>query len=189
MPTTSQKLLTVDDFYRLYPDGRSEQGERFELIEGVVYRRESRDRHHRGCVLRLSTALSAAVQGRALVMVSDLIEPEETSAISPDIALLPLQPDFYDGWGIEGTDTLLVVEVSRTSLYYDRGPRSRIYARTGVADLWIAEVDRRMLEVRRAPGPLGYASIQRLGPDDLVSPLAFPDLSFRVETLVGRARS
>lgn len=50
------------------------------------------------------------------------------------------RPDFYRAEFALGTDTLLVIEVSDTTLRYDRDVKVPLYARHGVPEAWIVDV-------------------------------------------------
>jgi Uma2 family endonuclease len=67
---------------------------------------------------------------------------------------------------------LLVVEVSETSLAFDRGRKADIYARAGVPEYWVVDVRGASVEIRRDPGPAGYATTRVVRRDDAVLPLA-----------------
>ena len=82
------------------------------------------------------------------------------------------------------TDAALIVEVSDTTVSYDRRRKGSLYARAGVADYWIINLVRGQLEVYRNPipdasRPYGhrYASRTDLLPPAVVSPLALAGVS------------
>ena len=90
------------------------------------------------------------------------------------------------------SSALLIVEVSDTTLVYDRGRKASLYAMRGVADYWIVNVNDDQLEIRRDLGadlaqPLGYsyASLTVLQRGEIVVPLAAPHLSFSEADLLG----
>lgn len=89
------------------------------------------------------------------------------------------------------TTALLVVEISDSTLSIDRGRKAGIYARGGIADYWIVNVNSRQLEIRRRPvadptAPEGhrYDDITILGEADSASPLAAPQAVIRVADLL-----
>ncbi len=110
------------------------------------------------------------------LIVSDSSEPE------PDLAVVPGSARDY----VEQhpSSAALVVEVSDTSLEYDRTRKARIYAQAGLADYWIVNVVEGILEVHRDPTPSGYRSISRFRAGDAVSPLAAPGASVAVADLL-----
>jgi Uma2 family endonuclease len=80
-------------------------------------------------------------------------------------------------------DVLLLIEVSDSSLEYDRGEKATLFATAGIADYWIVNIPQRCVEVRRDPMGDTYAELRTYRPGDLIRPLAFPDLAFPVSLL------
>jgi Uma2 family endonuclease len=86
------------------------------------------------------------------------------------------------------TTALLLIEVSDTTLDFDRGDKARPYAENRIADYWIANYER-CVEVHREPrvdaaGVARYASIRRYGEAEAISPLAKPSAIIRVADLL-----
>ena len=89
------------------------------------------------------------------------------------------------------SNALLIIEVSDSTLRFDRSEKASLYARAGVEDYWILNVNQRNLEVRRAPradamAPYGfsYAALQTFEIGEVVSPRAAPDSSIAVSDLL-----
>jgi Uma2 family endonuclease len=61
--------------------------------------------------------------------------------------LLRPRPDFYKGTRPAPADVLLLLEVSDTSLWYDRSVKLRLYARAGIREYWIVDVIGDVVEV------------------------------------------
>ena len=89
------------------------------------------------------------------------------------------------------TSALSLVEVSETTLAYDRGRKGSLYAAAGIADYWIVNLVDRQLEVYRDPvadpnEPSGFRYNTRI---DFVSgqsatPLALPGMTIAVADLL-----
>ena len=73
--------------------------------------------------------------------LSQWSEPE------PDVVLLKPRPDFYRNEFASGADTLLVIEVSDSTLRYDRDVKVPLYARHGVPEVWIVDLQNDQLLV------------------------------------------
>ena len=80
-------------------------------------------------------------------------------------------------------DLSLVVEISDTTLRFDLRTKAAVYARTGIADYWVVDVNGRKLIVHREPKQGRYSSIVAYGADESVSPLAAPEHSVEVGSL------
>jgi Uma2 family endonuclease len=82
-------------------------------------------------------------------------------------------------------DLLLVVEVSDSTLTFDLGEKAAMYARAGVPDLWVIDVRGDRIVVHREPTTDGYASVQTIGRGMTIRPLAFPDVEFTADEILG----
>ncbi len=101
---------------------------------------------------------------------SPLILGQDTDP-EPDLAVVPGRP--RDSVG-HPTTADLVVEVADSSLAFDTNEKRLLYARSGVREYWVVDVNGRRLLVYRAPQGGDYATQQALGLADAVSPLAAP---------------
>ena len=117
----------------------------------------------------LNSWFDRRARGHALVSVQDPIRLPPHSEPEPDIALLRPRSDFYAGSHPGPEDVLLIVEVADTSLEYDRETKSPLYARAGIPELWIVDLDAESVEVFRGPE-------------------ALPDLILRVDEILGEER-
>ena len=72
-----------------------------------------------------------------------------------------------------------------SSLRLDRGLKLRVYAKSGVAEYWIVNLQARQVEVHRNPHDLGYATVDIAKPGDTIRFSAFPDCPFAVDELLG----
>jgi Uma2 family endonuclease len=82
-------------------------------------------------------------------------------------------------------DVLFVLEISDSSLRYDRDVKLPVYAAAGVAEVWIEDLPNRTLHVYREPEGRGYKTALQFRSDESVSPLAFPEIAFAVSALIG----
>jgi Uma2 family endonuclease len=103
-----------------------------------------------------------------------LLMPRHESEPQPDVILLERRDDFYAGALPEPTDVRLLVEVADSSLSYDRHTKVPLYARAGVAETWIVDVDHRRVDIYRGPSARGYRDVRTPGADERFAPLAFP---------------
>lgn len=154
---------------------------RLELLEGEVINMTPQRSRHATAVTLVQNALLAVfrvgfhVRTQLPLSLGDFSEPE------PDVAVVKGSPrdyrDAHPAWAV------LVVEVSETTLDYDRGRKRPVYARAGIPEYWILDVDSGTLEVYREPRADGYGQRQllRLGdvvtlPDGVTGAIAVSDL-------------
>jgi Uma2 family endonuclease len=132
--------ITVHDYHRMAEVGVLGPDARVELIEGEIIDMASIGKDHQSIVDQLNRMLVRAVGDDAIVRVQGSIRLSQWSEPEPDVVLLAPRADFYRGEFALGTDTLLVIEVSDTTLRYDRDVKVPLYARHGVPEVWIVDV-------------------------------------------------
>jgi len=177
--------FTVDEFHRMARAGIFAEDERVELIEGDIIEMTPIGPEHSACVDRLTEFFITQLRGRAIVRVQSPIRLGERSEPVPDLAVLRRREDFYRQNLPGPDDTLLVIEVSDTSLAYDQQVKIPLYGRSGIPEAWVVDLNGRTLTAYRQPHSQGYRQALTFGPDGAVAPLAFPDLALNVGWLLG----
>jgi Uma2 family endonuclease len=135
----------------------------------------------------MNSFLPLQVESKAIISVQDPIRLGEHSEPQPDLALLKLRPDFYAHEHPSPEDVFLVVEVMDSSASYDREVKVPLYARFGIPETWLVDVEQGLIEVYRSPSPEGYRQVRTLQRGERFSPQAFPQLSVTVDELLGSA--
>ena len=139
---------------------------------------------HGGKVNRLTSLVARlAADGRVIASVQSPLRFDPYNEPQPDLMLLRPRADFYESGHPTAADVLLLIEVADSSLAYDRGPKPALYARHGVAEVWIVDLPGHALEVCREPGPDEYASHQRLT-EGKATPALVPGLAIDIATLL-----
>lgn len=76
-------------------------------------------------------------------------------------------------------DTHLVIEMSDSTLNFDLKVKSQHYARTGIREYWVVDVDHDVLWIHRGPRRNGsYASVAPLGENKTVVCKSLPAVRF-----------
>ena len=140
---------TVDQV-RGFPD----DGNRYELVAGMLLVTPAPASDHQVVIVRLTSLLQAYVgdPGPAYVVTPGEIEVATSLHLEPDVLVFPsaFRP------GTKWTDISgwwLAVEVlSPSSRYYDRDYKVEAYLRVGVAEVWIVDLERRLVEVSGSDG-------------------------------------
>lgn len=181
-----RRRFTLEEYHRMAEVGILGEKERVELIEGEIVEMSPIGLLHAGTVDRIADVFARRLAGRAIVRVQGpILLAELASQPQPDVTLLMPQADFYTTKGPGVSDAFLVVEVMGTTVAYDRGVKLRLYARAGVAEVWLANVNTHRIEGYRRPGPEGYGESRVFQEDELLSIQAFPDVTFTVRELLG----
>ena len=148
-PDVSPRPFSVAEYHRMADAGILTEDDRVELLEGVIVLMSPQNEPHAHAIVVLTETLVLQVTGRYRVRpqlpltIGDRSEPE------PDLAVVPIPGPGASP--LNRRDALLVIEVASESLRKDRLLKSRIYARAGIPEYWIVNVDERCIEVSREP--------------------------------------
>ena len=139
---------------------------RVELIEGEIIDMPPSASPHAGILTRLHERLLLAVQGTATVRAQLALHLDDFSEPEPDVVLVKRRSDDYVRSHPTPSDVLLVIEVSQSSLRFDRKRKLPLYARHGIPEYWIVDVVKPVLHVFHSPQGERYlhgSSIPRPG--------------------------
>lgn len=170
----SDHPISVVEFLAMHESGEFVGLDRVELIEGrLIEKSLAGPRHIRSVnvltelsVLRASSVVEVSVQN------TDVIS--EFNAPEPDLTLLRRDRDVTTVPGVD--DILLIVEVSDSSVRFDRKVKLAIYAEAGVPEYWIVNIPEERIECYRDPVDGRYATVRLFRGDDDVDALLIPEL-------------
>jgi Uma2 family endonuclease len=180
----ARHLFTVDEYYKMAENGVLTEDSRVELIDGEIVDMPPIGHEHAGKVNRFTHQFNQLFGDFALVSIQNPVRLGRRAEPQPDVMVLRRRDDYYATAHPTPADVLLLVEVAESSLTYDRETKGPLYARAGIAEYWILNLVERQLEVYRKPTADGYADVAVLVPGDAVQPLAFPDVSIAVSSLL-----
>jgi Uma2 family endonuclease len=183
------RLFSVDEYYAMAQAGILQPDERTELLEGVIFCMAAMGSRHAARVTRFGYRLIAAFMGRALVRIQAPIHMGERSEPEPDIAVVRLRADDYEDAHPVPQDVYLLVEVSDSSLVFDRRRKLPLYAAAGIPELWIVDIQHQRVLVYRSPRGNRYEQETIVGRGGSLAPQAFSDVSLAVDDLLGPAAS
>jgi Uma2 family endonuclease len=179
------RRFTAAEYGQMIEAGVFGQDERLELIDGEIVEMSPIGDRHAACVRRLIAVLSRHFADRAIVDAQDPIVVDVAYAPQPDAALLRLRPDFYASGTPSAADCLVVIEVADTSAEYDRQVKVPRYARGGVAELWLIDLERDLVVVYRDPDGDSYQHVQVFRRGDTIRVHALPEPAVRVDDIIG----
>ena len=186
MLAPAKNRISVKEYNRMAETGVLDPNARVELIDGQIYFMSPIGPFHGGVTKYLSTVFFAAAQGRWIVSVQDPARLDDHSEPEPDIMLLKASADFYRHQHPRPEDVFLLVEISDSSLDKDRNIKLPAYARAGIAEVWIVDLNEQIIEVYRQPNFAGYGEKTILSLGDKPSPQSFPNALVDVAELLKR---
>jgi hypothetical protein len=148
-----QRKFTVHEYRRLIESGALLTTLRTELIEGWVADKMVRSAPHDSTIQRVGEAVQKRI-GTAWKLRTQLAATMDDAELEPDVAVVPGPVGRFDQAHPTPHDTVLLVEVSSTTLPVDARVKKRDYARNGIARYWIVNLIDRRIEVYDDPsGP------------------------------------
>lgn len=146
MASVGASKLTREDYRRL-----PEDDSRFQLIEGELYMSPSPNRYHQVISRNLLFLLMKHLETNPIGELYDApldVYLSEHNVFQPDLVFV--KRDHYDlltDAGVEGTPDFVVEILSPSNAHLDKTAKLRVYARTGVSELWIVDPETRSVQV------------------------------------------
>jgi Uma2 family endonuclease len=174
--------ITVEEYHRMAEEGLLAPDARVELIEGEIVDMPPIGSRHNAAVDQLAQLLHAEVGKQAIVRCQGSIRLDDFSEPQPDFAILVRREDFYRERHPTAADILLAIEVSDATLPYDLQTKAALYARHGVREVWVIDLEGETLHRFRGPQGAAYGEV-RVDEPTAVSPVSLPDTSIDVSLL------
>lgn len=177
--------FSVDEYDRMVSQGVFDDRRdcRMELIQGEIRETTPPNPPHEDVVDLLSRwSFENVPNDEVRVRIQNSIGiPELDSVPMPDVVWVREQS--YRTGRPQPTDVLLLIEVSETTLRFDRGGKAELYASAGIADYWVVNLSDECIEVFRNPHNGEYREKQTFEMGQVISPLAYPAVSIKVADL------
>jgi Uma2 family endonuclease len=179
----TRRRFTVHDYHRMGEAGILHEDDRVELIEGEIVEMAAIGTRHFSCVNRLTRLLVRAVGDDAIVSVQNPVRLNENTEPQPDFAVLRTRDYLKSLPGPE--DLFFLIEVSDTTLAYDRNLKVPLYARAGVPEVWIVDLASETIERHTEPSSDGYRRVEISRRADALASLTLSALTVEVDAVLG----
>lgn len=180
-----KRLFTVEQYHRMIEAGVFQENDRVELIRGEIVEMASIGTRHAAGVNRLNRLFNRRFGDLVLITVQNPVEVDEYSEPQPDIAVVRPRDDFYASAHPAPDDVFLLIEVSDSTIRYDRSVKIPLYAEDNIIEAWIVDVNAELVEVYRQPSARGYQSLQTYRRGQSIELLAFPNVSITIDEILG----
>ncbi|MEM8969608.1 MAG: Uma2 family endonuclease [Bacteroidota bacterium] len=180
----TRRLFTVEEYHQMAEAGILYEDDRIELIHGEILQLPPIGKLHASITMRINALLIPKLFPELIISVRSSIIVDDYSEPEPDIVILPFREDYYAETGVNSDDVLLLIEVSDSTLKYDRNTKLPLYAIAGIPEVWIIDVNKKQLEVYRQPSEDRYQSVTTLAREDHVSATQL-SLDVLVKELIG----
>lgn len=180
-----RKKFTVGQYHQMIESGILSDRDRVELLQGEIIEMSPIGRQHAACVDRLNELLVRELVGRAIVRVQNPIQLSTRSEPQPDFAILQRRSDFYANGHPQPNEVFALIEVSDSTIEFDRTVKVPIYAKDSIAEVWIVDLNAEAVQIYRDPSAAGYQQLQTFRRGQSISFQAFTDIQFTVDQLLG----
>lgn len=177
------RRFRVDEYHRMLEVGVLAEGEKVELVDGLILSKPRRGPAHAFAIQELNRVLARQLpdeyrlRPQLPATLDDWNEPE------PDFAIV--RTEDTRGKKNHPDHALVMIEVADSSLRYDRTRKAALYARRRIPEYWIVNVTERAIEVHRDPDAAGkrYRVTEILRPGQTLESASVPGVTVEVAAL------
>ena len=180
-----RRRFTADEYHRMAEAGVLRADDRVELVDGEIVEMSPIGSRHAACVDRLMVLLSRSLAGQGILRVQGPVRLDPHSEPQPDLSILRSRADFYASAHPGPGDVLLMVEVADASLRYDRDIKVGLYARAGIPETWLVDLQNERVDVFTQPTPQGYRTSRQIRRGERLASQALPAASLPVDEILG----
>jgi len=180
----AKRLINVDEYHRMAEVGILTEADKVELIHGQILKKSPVGSKQAAIVDRINKLLNQHFIDNAIVRIQNPVRINDINEPEPDIAVLKYREDYYIEKHPKPQDIFLVIEVSDTTLTYDKEIKLPLYATAGIPEFWLINIEKSEIEVHRSPATDNYTTITIHRAGDSI---ALPSASDRLDvgTLLG----
>jgi Uma2 family endonuclease len=178
--------FNVNEYYRMGETGVLPPNARVELLDGEIIDISPIGPFHGSVTKYLNRLFSNAAKDRWVTVVAGPVHLDDYSEPQPDVMLVKTTKDLYRKGHPQASDVYLLIEVADTSLMRDVNEKLPAYGRSGIAEVWIVNLNEETIEVYRQPNFTGYGNKTVLSAGDIAKPQAFPDVVVNVGDILKR---
>jgi Uma2 family endonuclease len=180
-----QKHLTdLAEWHRMGDAGIFPPESRMELIEGEILTMAPIGFNHAGHLNRLNHLFNRWLADQVVISIQNPLQLGDLSEPEPDLMLLRPEASFYSRRHPKAEDVLLLIEVSDSTLRFDRNQKMRLYATYNIPEYWIVNLIDDCLEVFRQPLDGDYLEKSVLSKADNLNLVALPDIQVSVADIL-----
>jgi Uma2 family endonuclease len=172
---------TIDQYHELVTTGILDD-RRVELLEGDIVEMAPEGMPHAVYCGRTVKYLRSLLGERAEIRETHPITLPNNSEPEPDVAIVRSPDTQYLTHHPYPEDIFWLIEYSDSTLAKDLNAKQRIYARAGILEYWVVNLQASELVVFRGVGDDG-CQIEFKLTGGLISPLSFSDIEVEVKRL------
>lgn len=184
MPQPVQLRFSVDDYYKMIELGILKDYEKAEIIEGELIKKMTVGDRHAAVVNILNRFFSRNLSENILVSIQNPVRLTDFNEPEPDVLLADLTK--YDGKRHpRPEEVLILIEVSDTTVKYDRDVKLPLYAEAKIPEVWIVNLPNEIIEVHTKPEFGLYQLVKIYKRGEIVKSDSIPNLEIETDKILG----
>lgn len=184
MPQPRRLRFTVDEYYKMFELGMLDDFEHSEIIEGELIQKMGIGDRHAFVVDTLNKIFIRQVSDDVLVRIQNPVRLSDYDEPEPDLALADLR--MFDGRRHpRPKEVILLVEVSDSTVKYDRDKKLPMYAEAEIPEVWIVNLPNEIIEIHTQPNVGLYQIVKIFKRGETVKSDVLPELTVTVDTILG----
>ena len=177
--------FSVDEYNKMGEIGILSEDDYVELIDGEIVELAPIGVRRAWCITNLTWIFSHLILDKVRLHVRNPIFLDQYTEVQPDVTLLRLRDYSKDQQHPGPEDVLLIVEVSDTMLSWYRRKKVPLYARAGIAEVWIVNLQQDRIEVYSQLEGGSYQTSRRLRRGQSVAMPGFAGAKVKVDDVLG----
>lgn len=159
--------------------------ERVELIDGEIIEMSPIGSKHARVVDYLAEFLVRRLGDAVIVRIQNPIIVGDLSEPQPDISILRRREDRYRDAHPEGSDVLAVIEVSDSTVAFDRSRKFPRYAAAGIPEAWLVDLESEHVEIHSMPKESAYGLVKIFLRNENAVSETISDMTLPVNDILG----
>ena len=141
----------VEDFYKMMEAGILPEDNTTEIIDGELIKIMPSGSRHSGIVNKLNRILGLYTGETKIISVQNPVRLNRHYEPQPDIAVLEFREDFYTESHPIPSEILLLIEVSDSTLAFDKKKKVGYYAEAEIPEVWLVNLVEDVIQVFTQP--------------------------------------
>ena len=151
MVQVQRQLFTVAEYYKMAEVGILKPTDKIELINGEIIQMSPIKSPHANTVSVVEELLYEQLIKKVTIRTQSPISISNHSEPEPDIAIVKYGRNRYANSHPNPLDVFLLIEVSDSTLKFDRKTKKKLYAKAEIPEYWIINIPDSQIEVFRKP--------------------------------------
>jgi Uma2 family endonuclease len=174
------RQITVEEYDLMIESGVFDKDEHIELLNGVIVEKMPKGTKYSAATDRIARVFYRHFGDSVFIRNQNPIWLDEFSEPEPDIVIAVPKADEYEDSHPVPEEIFLVMEVSDSTLGYDRNTKGEAYSQAGIRQYLLLNVQEKTIEDYSEPSADGFQSKKTYRAGQNFSLVSFPEKSFAV---------